>query len=298
METRSPLIAATDFSGPARHAVDRAALLAAQTGLTLTLMHAIPAGRVAELQQWLGSSPPEALLHDEVRVQLQELADELRAERSADVRTMHTVGDVTECILIEASTLDAALIVVGASGAGFLRRFVPGTTAERLLRRSARPVLLVRREAQERYRRVLVAIDFSPVSALLLETARRWAPQAQLVLLHAFEVPFASRLHLAGIDDATMEHYRQFVRSEASRRLNEMARAAGLDEGAYEARVVEGDASRCIVQHEQEEDGDLVVLGKHGQSVVEDLLLGSVTLHVLSEGGTDVLVCAEPQRQV
>jgi nucleotide-binding universal stress UspA family protein len=61
---------------------------------------------------------------------------------------------------------------------------------------------------------------------------------------------------------------------------------------------VEGDASRCIVQHEQEEDGDLVVLGKHGQSVVEDLLLGSVTLHVLSEGGTDVLVCAEPQRQV
>lgn len=37
-------------------------------------------------------------------------------------------------------------------------------------------------------------------------------------------------------------------------------------------------------------DADLVVMGKHGQSVAEDLLLGSVSKHVLAEGTTDVLV--------
>jgi nucleotide-binding universal stress UspA family protein len=54
--------------------------------------------------------------------------------------------------------------------------------------------------------------------------------------------------------------------------------------------VIEGEASQRIVEQEQERDCDLVVLGKHGQSATEDLLLGSVTKHVLAEGSTDVLV--------
>jgi nucleotide-binding universal stress UspA family protein len=33
-----------------------------------------------------------------------------------------------------------------------------------------------------------------------------------------------------------------------------------------------------------------VVLGKHGQSAAEELLLGSVTKSVLAEGSSDVLV--------
>ena len=45
-----------------------------------------------------------------------------------------------------------------------------------------------------------------------------------------------------------------------------------------------------IVENEQSHDCDLVVLGKHGQSATVDLLLGSVTKHVLAEGNADVLV--------
>ena len=66
--------------------------------------------------------------------------------------------------------------------------------------------------------------------------------------------------------------------------------ASGLKPGDWEPCIVEGDASQRIVEHEQEKDCDLVVLGKHGQSATEDLLLGSVSKHVLAEGSTDVLV--------
>jgi nucleotide-binding universal stress UspA family protein len=45
-----------------------------------------------------------------------------------------------------------------------------------------------------------------------------------------------------------------------------------------------------IVEAELAQDCDLVVLGKHGQSATEELLLGSVTKHVLAEGSADVLV--------
>jgi nucleotide-binding universal stress UspA family protein len=37
------------------------------------------------------------------------------------------------------------------------------------------------------------------------------------------------------------------------------------------------------------------VLGKHGQSATEELLLGSVTKHVLAEGRSDVLISTRQQ---
>jgi nucleotide-binding universal stress UspA family protein len=43
------------------------------------------------------------------------------------------------------------------------------------------------------------------------------------------------------------------------------------------------------VEQEQEQDCDLVVLGKHGQSAEEELFLGSVSKSVLAEGSSDVL---------
>jgi nucleotide-binding universal stress UspA family protein len=299
MGDQTAILAATDFSVHARHAADRAARLAHEAGAPLTLVHVIPGGRVAQLREWLAQpQATEQQLHDDAREHLQRLADELKAHRQVAVRTVHTVGDVVQDILIEASTIDAGLLVVGARGAGFLRRLMLGTTAERLLRRSSRPVLVVRQRAHEGYRRALVALDLSAMSETLLATVRRVAPRAHLVLLHAFEVPFEAKLRFAGVEVAMIERYRQHARTDASRRLHTLAQEAGLGHGAYETCVVEGDASQRIVEREEEEDCDLVVVGKHGQSVAEDLLLGSVTQHVLSEGATDVLVCTAAQQHV
>ncbi|MEO8250654.1 MAG: universal stress protein [Burkholderiales bacterium] len=45
-----------------------------------------------------------------------------------------------------------------------------------------------------------------------------------------------------------------------------------------------------MVEQEQEQACDLIVIGKHGRSMVEELLVGSVTSHVLAESAGDVLV--------
>ena len=45
---------------------------------------------------------------------------------------------------------------------------------------------------------------------------------------------------------------------------------------------------------EQEYDADLVVVGKHGTHITEELLLGSVTKHVLAEAQGDVLIVCGP----
>ncbi|MDO9074466.1 MAG: universal stress protein [Rubrivivax sp.] len=291
MNALGPILAATDFSAAARHAADRAARLAHESGATLTLMHVLSGSGLQDLRAWLGAdSDMEQRLHAETLQQLQQLADELHATRHVPVRLAQASGAPLDEIVREAQALDAGLLVVGARGVSFLRRLVLGTTSERLLRRTTRPVLVVRQTAHEPYRRVLLALDFSPWSLREVAVARQVAPHAHLVLLNAFQVPFAEKLRFAGVDDATVELYRRQARSTATERVHALAHAAGLKPGRWEACIVEGDASLRIVEQEQERDCDLVVLGKHGQSVTEELLLGSVTKHVLAEGSGDVLV--------
>lgn len=296
MTSLKAILAVTDFSAQARHAADRAARLAHETGSPLTLMHVVPGGPFAELREWLGPDHAmEQRLQDDARQRLQQLAADLQASRHVAAHTLHTCGSVLDDILVEAASLDAGLLVVGARGEGFLRRLVLGTTAERLLRLTSVPVLVVRQLPHERYRRVLVAVDFSPWSLQAVALARQLAPLAPLVLLHAFQVPFEEKLHFAGVDSVTIEQYRRQARAQATQRLHALAQDASLPPESWTPCVVEGEASQRIVEQEHEHDCDLVVLGKHGQSAAEQLLLGSVTKHVLAEGSADVLVSVARQ---
>ena len=291
MAAPAPILAATDFSAPARHAAERAARLARAAAVPLALLHVLPAGTLQGLRQWLGvGSSAEQQLQLQAAQQLQQQASELQASRHVTVQPQQASGHPVDAIVRTADALDASLLVLGASGEGFLRRWVMGGTAEKLLHRSARPLLVVRQAPQGAYRRVLLALDFSPWSMQSLALAARLAPHARLVLLHAFQVPFAEKLQFAGVDAATIEHYRTHARAEASQRLQALVHSAGLGDGACEPRIVEGDAAQRIIELGQELGCDLVVLGKHGQSAAEELLLGSVTQHVLAQGHSDVLV--------
>lgn len=291
----SAVLAATDLSAPSRHALERAARIARAGGASLTVLHVLPATALDELRQWLGAGgAPEQALIDQARRQLHEMAEAIGRAHGLAADECVTSGTVLDEIAAAAERLDAGLLVVGARGQGFMRRLVLGSTAERLLRRARRPVLIARNGAHHAYRRVLVPVDFSPWSAPTVELARRIAPRAHFVLLHAWAVPFEEKLRFAGVDESTVEHYRRKARSEAEQRLHALASAQGLSADAWTACLVQGDASLRVVEQEQEQDVDLIAIGKHGRHVAEDLLLGSVTKHVLAEAQADVLVATAP----
>lgn len=299
MNAISHVLAATDLSAPARHAAERAAMLAAESGdagsAAATLLHVLPSGVLDELRAWLGrAEPAEALLQRAGR-ELRELADGLARRHGVAVDAQVASGPVVERIVQAADATGAGLVATGARGSGFLRGALLGSTAERLIHRTARPVLVVRHAPHGPYRRLLVPVDFSAWSDASLALARRVAPQAQLVLLHAFEVPFEGKLKFAGVDAATIRQYRRDAERRAVQQLHELAARHGLAARSWTPCVAEGDAGLRIVEHEQEQDADLVVVGKHGRNVVEELLLGSVTRRVLADAAGDVLVSTVPR---
>jgi nucleotide-binding universal stress UspA family protein len=121
------------------------------------------------------------------------------------------------------------------------------------------------------------------------------APKADLVLLHAFELPYEGKLRLAGVEEQELEQYVTSSSKTRRKRLHDLAATAGLAPAEYRGRVIHGDPAQQIVAVEQELSSDLVVIGKHGSHVVEELLLGSVTKQVLAESQCDVLVICDPR---
>jgi universal stress protein E len=73
-------------------------------------------------------------------------------------------------------------------------------------------------------------------------------------------------------------------------KLTALRDEAGLSSNGSCLIVLRGDARSRIIEQEQKMDCDLIVIGKHGKGLVEKLLMGSVTEHVLSEARNDVLV--------
>jgi len=290
MSALTQILAPTDFSPLAGHATERAARLAHECGAALTLLHVLPRDELQRLRDWLGTAPGgEAALRAQAQAELERLAQTLRQQRQARVQTELCEGLVAQEVLRAASAQAAELLVLGARGSGFWSRFLQGSTAKRLLYSSPLPLLLVRQHAHSSYRRVLVAVDFSAYTEPTLRIAQRVAPHAaQVLVVHAFQVPFRDKMVLAGVEEATMTQYRQHARQRALDLAAELARRWFGERG--QPLVVEGEAWQRLTELEQREDCDLVVLGKQGQSALQDALLGSVTQHLVAEGQADLLV--------
>jgi len=301
MKPLKHILTATDLSAPARHAVARAYLIAAQTHCELHIVHAMELDVLDSLRELLGAnlSQTKTTIEADARTRLEQLTSHPELQHGIAPHLRVLSGNPLDVVTREADALDAALVVLGARGESYLRHAMLGSTAARMIRKTTRqPVLVVKQSPHEAYRHALVAVDFSPASLIAIRAAKRWAPSAILVLLHAFELPYEGLLWRAGVAQEEIDQYIKADLEKRRNKLHDLAVEAGLMTGNYLTEVRHGDASQQIIAMEQEYDTDLIVVGKHGTNFSEELLLGSVTKHVLAESQCDVLVVADDRPAV
>lgn len=286
------LLAATDLSQSAKHAAERAALLAGTLDARLDLLHVINRNLFDKLQHLIAgekASHPIDLLA-QAKKEMYDLAKTLMSNFHVSSTVRTECGPVLQTICQQIDTLAPDLLVLGARGAGIIHQLVPGSTAKRMLRKTTIPALVVKCQPKTPYRRVLVPLDFSPASIPSIRLAHAIAPDAEIFLLHAYSLPFEGKLRLAGADERSIVHYRDVTRQEANQKLNELCRKMVFSTTFVTPLVLHGDAWMKILEIERERSCDLIVIGKHGESMLEDLFLGSVTESVLAESQCDVLV--------
>ena len=143
------ILAPTDFSDASQEAVQAASDLALTFGAELVLVHVVSAlpsfrGNIAPTAPGFNIDMFQRDLIADWGQELEALAGQLRAgDKEKRVRTIIKEGDPGGNIVELAEKEDVDLVVIATHGRTGFARFVFGSVAEKVVRRSSRPVLVI-----------------------------------------------------------------------------------------------------------------------------------------------------------
>jgi nucleotide-binding universal stress UspA family protein len=170
----------------------------------------------------------------------------------------------------------ADLLVVGGPSQQE-HHLITGSTSERVIRKSPVPVLSAPQPLAQKVKRILVPTDFSRGARRAAEKALALARSSngRIFFLHvleplppyayAFDDGIASSLAIPPVTPADMNpEWESFLSALPLRNI------------PWKKRTEEGRASSAIVHHAAAIHADLIVMGTHGKSALEHMLLGGV----------------------
>lgn len=140
---------------------------------------------------------------------------------------------------------------------------------------------------------ILVAVDGSKIGKralhIALEEARLW--KARVHVIYVVETGLFSSLPM----DSTWEIMYSMLEKEGQETLDEAKEQAEAKGVQLESYIRQGHAGNEIIKASKEVKADLIVVGSHGKSEVDRLLLGSVSSFVVGNSTCAVLVVRPSQ---
>jgi nucleotide-binding universal stress UspA family protein len=286
------VLVATDFSPGASHAVARAVRLPMAAGATITLLNVLP------------SNPRPRVVGAARRALAQQASAARRAARGVGLQNVSVFTCVARGkpfveVIGCARDLKAQLIVLGRHGRGTFRDLLLGSTAERVLRKSATPVLVVTAHAAGPYLRPLVAVDDSETCRRAFELMLQIVgPGANCInVVHAYSAPYEEALWRTGLSEKELREYRLAAKNEARTMVDAFLAVCARGERAVRVSLRRGDPRRVILHVAAQRRSDLLALGTQGRSGPVHVLIGSVAEAVVRAAPCDVLL-ARPAKLV
>ena len=271
---------ATDLSARSDRALERAVKLAREHDARLTIVHVVDEDLPARLADNHKSAAEETI---------RKHVGTLTAADGLSVSTQVISGRPYIDILEMSEKAKAEIIILGVHREDAVKDMFRGTTAERIIRGSNVPVLLVKDRTLNSYKRVIVGVDFSVFSRRAVEFSVRFVQSGELYLVHAYHVPFEGFLH--GRDTRTQiskQHEAQFEKL-ISEEMSSFLNSFKSDGSKIERVMCKGSAREVIHGQVDRLKPDLLVVGTHGRTGVAHALLGSVAEDLLCHPPCDVL---------
>lgn len=162
------IVCPLDLSDCSRHALAYAVAIAKRYGATISTLFVVPPATALIPAGDLGPYPL-AVFTAEDRARIRDELEQFAKGVAGDVPVTATVaeGNVVAEIVRRAAALDADLVVMGTHGRSGLERLMLGSVTERVLVKTALPVLTVPPRAHGTvpsavlFSRILCAVDFS-----------------------------------------------------------------------------------------------------------------------------------------
>lgn len=226
------------------------------------------------------------------------------SERAIEVNSAILVGNPAEKIVDYADSGDIDLIVMATHGRSGISRWALGSVADKVLRATERPVVLVRAQNAHPYMhkkdilsKMLVPLDGSKEGEAVIPYIEELVSKLGGEIIFFQVLALAYHVHISG-DAAVQVPYTEKemepLKMSAQSYLKKMG--SKLEERGiptkYEVKV--GAAGYEIIKLADEINADLVAMSTHGRSGIGRLVFGSITERVVRSGNTPVLLVRSP----
>jgi len=212
---------------------------------------------------------------DAARAHLDQVQHEAAAAGVACETEAVQAGQIYQEIVSQADRMNADLIFMGRRGRRGLARLMLGDVTAQVIGHARCSVLVVPRAAEITGRQFLVATDGS-----------RFADAAAAA---AGSLAKLCGTPITVISATTASHSEQ-RRDEARQAVNRVMSFLKQEHVETNGRVLEGRPDLLIVDNATRAEADLIIIGSHGRTGIERVLLGSTTERVLNQSTSAVLV--------
>ena len=276
------IVVPTDFSDTAETAITLASGIADYYGSGLDLVNVVDATVYAY------AGYPFASLSKELMAGAETSLNKVKVPaKSAKVSRYLLSGTPAREVVDHAKRHKADLIVIGTHGHGAVARFLLGSVADRVVHEADCPVIVTKKpkgkvkhpKAKSKpFTRILFPTDFSETSNKALAQAVAFTEDfdAELFVLHV-------------IDDSLISTHVQEERTIILRELRKAALAEMRNQlpkhliQNFEtiAAVKRGDPGKVAAAYAETNHCDLIIMGTHGRTGLQRMLIGSVADKVL-----------------
>ncbi len=262
----------------------------------VTLLHVVPGNLLPREQQCAEHDATRALA-----VEIRHLRKQLPRKVSIEPRVR--VGAAAKEIAAQAAEVGAELILMGRGGGRVVREAFLGSTAERVVRQTQLPVLVVRLAARAAYRRPALALDLDEAAHEAIRLLLRVLPppRPRVEVIHAFDAPYHG-LTYPTLPEHETEARKHELRSQATQAVALRLATAMAKEGVrpeegptWRTHVRYGSARTVVEKALRTVEPDLLVLGTHAHTGAAFVFLGTVAGELLRAARCDVLMVPPAQ---
>lgn len=273
MKQLEKILLATDFTKASDSALQMAISVAKTFNAEISLIHVIP--DIFTYKKTFN------IIKEDAEKNLEKRQNEITDNKVKLANTHLISGSPFNQIIKYADFHDSNLIIMGSGEKGNEEHFRLGITAHKVVRKSNKPVWIVRQDSTPVVKKILCPIDFSPPSRHALENAIHLARDfnAELTVLTVIEPLERDYVGLGVMPHEEKETYISYEQSLFDKFLKDF----DFYKVKNDKDIREGKPAQEILKTISEKNIDVVIMGTIGKSAFTKVMMGSVTERVVRE---------------
>ncbi|MCK5782452.1 MAG: universal stress protein [Flavobacteriales bacterium] len=273
MKILNRILLATDFEKSSAGLLENAIRFAKRFKTKILLIHILPKGLINE--------KAKALLEKAALAELEKIRSKIEADGVETLEPVLEYGRYSDRIVQTADKFGVNAIFVGSGGKGDVDNCRLGTTTDSILRKSDKPVIVIKNNVSVKVSKIICPVDFSLESERALYNAiifsRRF--DAELLVISVAETSFTNSL----IESRELDELKEALIKENDILFDKFLSKFNFIDVKWEKETAVGCPSDEIVAAIKKQKSDLLFMGTTGKSGLSEFIMGSVTVKVTRE---------------